>query len=819
MKFWFFLVGCLASFFPLSVCFGATSVPLDDGDGGRRVWMTRRQVRVRVEGVIAHTVETLVFQGGWQAREYVYTFPLPEGSVIKGLEVVYPAEKAKKGKTAPSLRGVLFDSRFVRKTIESTRGLPETPDPAWLEWVDRDRYRLRMVPEKPAGPMKVRLHYVHKVSHSMGRRVYRYPRVGADKRLTDGLLVLQERPKPYSGRFFVSRRTLHSAKPLVVPLTRIPGKSGPFSVDLWVTGDSEEKGKAEFRGGGLRDPAQKAEHSASSIALASVHGNPQEGSKRTTSLVFVVDVSRSMWKQSRLHSVRLLNALAGKLGSGSRFQLVTFAREPRVFFDKPVLFGRANLKKAARRLMKAPSENGTDVAKALKKAFQLLGDEEDGGRRLVVLLTDGLIPGDDLTAELSGRGEGVELVLLMGTRASEAAWELHEGVIADLADERGAVAFGIDPFRVDGLSASSAGKKRRQRPGPGKDGSKGAGDKRIVEEGGPDWDELAEMITVPGRVSGFELFINGKRKDLPARLRQFSTGSSFYRMFRIRSKSVRNAHVQYVYRGVRHKENVNVVRLGHAETAGVLRGFMAAAEIEDIEKDLSQKSGHMRSSARESGTSAEVKRIVDEAFLNARNKAVQGGIVSWASSLIVLDRRDAFAMDRYRFARRWGHRFFRRLSYDDSPDFSVQEVWRKTGEDEIPVEIVSSGKLTKNLVQRVIRGSYLKYAKACYEERIGLGATLAKLPKGRVLLILDLTRGEVARAELKNSELNDLKLEECLKDAAYRLDVPRSREDRTLYRIIYPLRFRPDDQAVEILEKAGYVPEIQAIDDPLHGLE
>ena len=874
------------------------SASLDDGKGKRRVWMNRHLVQVKVEGLVTFTTETYVFQGGWGAREYIYTFPLPGGSVITGLELEKHGQKTgRRGRGGPTLKGWFFDARFARRPIESTRGLPKRPDPGWLEWVGKDRYRLRLLPEKPSGAVKVRLRYVHMVSHEMGRRVYEYPRLGDDRRLVNGLLVLKERLRPYSGAFVERKHTLDAKKSLKLPLKKAPAFRSPLTVEMWLgrgTGRGGEKkaglGKEKVaekdlkkqdhvNGGevGSKNEVDPFEGGASNVALLSVLGNHTKGRAAPTHVIFAVDVSRSMWKGSRLHAWKLMKAMAGELKSSSRFGVQVFSREPEGLFERPVSFSRGAMQRARRWVLSYPHKNGTDVVKVLKTSIDALEKAPKGVRKLVVLFTDGLVGEEDLSKQLSEYGEGVELAILMGTRATESVWSLHGGSLSDLADVRGAAAYGFDPFKLDkgsqvsrkggATGAGGAGRTSTKSNATGKRGSKSSGEKNAYG-----WPELAALVTSPGRVSKLEISVDNERLELPRNLQQFSTGSAFFRMFRIENKNPRRAHVRYNYRGKWHRHEVKMTRLKSSEGSAALSALMARAEIQKIGRGLVKKyasaieaSGRRshdtggskthkngegeveRGEGDEGSIAARTKKAMAsigkkrrrrssdeddkemrfllnrssarEAFRRARASALRAKIVSWATSLIVLDMKNEFARDRYRFADRWGHRFFRRLAYKDAPRFRVNPPWVEHVREKVPVEIVSTGKLTKGVVLRVIRTSYLKRAKACYQERVGLGATSNRLTKGRVLLEMDFTRGEVARVELKNSELKDLKLERCLIDGAYKLKIPRSRRDRTLYRVVYPLRFRPDKQSVEILKNADYTPSIQVSDDPLHGLE
>ena len=86
-----------------------------------------------------------------------------------------------------------------------------------------------------------------------------------------------------------------------------------------------------------------------------------------------------------------------------------------------------------------------------------------------------------------------------------------------------------------------------------------------------------------------------------------------------------------------------------------------------------------------------------------------------------------------------------------------------------------------------------------------------------MVLYLDLTRGEVTDAWLAHSTLKMPVLQRCLIQAAYALWVARSWGDETLYRVTYPMRFRPKSKSAVMLR--NWRPPRKRPDmNPLRGL-
>jgi hypothetical protein len=771
--------------------------------------MNRHHVRADIDGFVVRTTETLTLQGGWGAKEYVYSFSLPRGSVVTGLSVIAGKSK-RKGAAAKGMKAKLLDSKAVRTKILDRTGLPESSDPAWLEMVGESTFRLRMVPPRAGEPMTAKISYVHLTEIAWGRRIYRYPRLGPDRRFVKTTVVVEDRP-PGGGPKKTIVRKVSPKRDLSLRLRSAKRTNGVL--DLHV---AHQRGPAH-KGASGRDTMCGGQ-GRGGVAMATVIGRALRRKAKRAHLVFAVDVSRSMWKASRKHAGELLSALLTEIGGGGRFQVIGFSRRVHPAFRSPVRITPGNAAKAKAWLRRLKAENGTEVGGGLAKAVEE-AKRMGKGRKLVVLMTDGLLPeeGEERLAVTSTKG--VELVVVIGMRAHRSIWELREGPLAKLARSRGFLAYGVDPFSLaegkgERTGSQDAGKPSRKR-------RHGRSDR--VEVGGAGWKELAGRVARPGRVTHIRLAVDGKSVALDRDHRQVSTGSGFFHLWRYRGAPPKRATLSFVHRGRRRTVRAVFATSSPRPTAGA--GHLVQIETA---RELSRAASRVFSGDEPSGP----KREGDgagrggadgpartSAWREGRSCSLRAGIASWATSFVVVDPTSSFSADRLRFARKWGHRFFRRLAPEGSPDMSV--FFGRSGEEEndTRVKVVSTGSLTKDVVLKVLRRGYLKAAKACYQRRVGLGATRPNLPEGRVVLVLDLSRGEVARVELDRSELGDVFLERCLMRAAYKLNVPRSRRDRTVYRVLYPLRFRLDKRTVEILSNAGYTPKVNASENPLEGLE
>jgi hypothetical protein len=183
-------------------------------------------------------------------------------------------------------------------------------------------------------------------------------------------------------------------------------------------------------------------------------------------------------------------------------------------------------------------------------------------------------------------------------------------------------------------------------------------------------------------------------------------------------------------------------------------------------------------------------------------------------SLVVVHPDDAFGRDRLAFAKRWGDRFFSRMSPMGELQLQVGPFGQ--GEAGAPDEGGSAkpldeGRLTKRIVRQLLTTSYVKQATRCYQD------TGPRFKEGQAVLYMDLTQGEVTDAWIEHSTMGDGALHACLVKAALDLVVERSHADETLYRVTYPMRFRAADRSVD--EVRGWRPPLpRALPNPLRGL-
>ncbi|MES1206915.1 MAG: hypothetical protein ABUS79_13345 [Pseudomonadota bacterium] len=101
-----------------------------------------------------------------------------------------------------------------------------------------------------------------------------------------------------------------------------------------------------------------------------------------------------------------------------------------------------------------------------------------------------------------------------------------------------------------------------------------------------------------------------------------------------------------------------------------------------------------------------------------------------------------------------------------------------------------SGYMERSVVRDALSLAFTPRARACYLNRSARTPADRDLT-GRVRLALDLVRGEVGGARVESSTLGRPAIENCLRDAAYALDVPRAYRNDEPVTAVLNLIFRP----------------------------
>ena len=100
------------------------------------------------------------------------------------------------------------------------------------------------------------------------------------------------------------------------------------------------------------------------------------------------------------------------------------------------------------------------------------------------------------------------------------------------------------------------------------------------------------------------------------------------------------------------------------------------------------------------------------------------------------------------------------------------------------------GSMDRDVVRNTLSLAFMPRARACYQSRPGTTAAMRDLT-GRVRMAIDLVRGEVMDARVESSTLAQPKIEACLRESAFALEVPRAYHNDEPVTAVVNLVFRP----------------------------
>ncbi|HUH01574.1 MAG TPA: AgmX/PglI C-terminal domain-containing protein, partial [Kofleriaceae bacterium] len=174
-------------------------------------------------------------------------------------------------------------------------------------------------------------------------------------------------------------------------------------------------------------------------------------------------------------------------------------------------------------------------------------------------------------------------------------------------------------------------------------------------------------------------------------------------------------------------------------------------------------------------------------------------------SLVGVHPSDGYARDRLALAKKWGLDVFTRVP--PPPEIEPGHVFRAYGERAAgtTADDRRSGTLDRPIVERLIRTYVLPKAKACYDRALKRDPSLA----GAVMLYLELGRGEVQWAEVRESSFPNAGVEACLAEAAYSIQVPRvalGASPEAIIAVTYPLSFRMRQQRGTVEKSTTPIP-------------
>ncbi|MXW77864.1 MAG: VWA domain-containing protein [Gemmatimonadetes bacterium] len=371
------LLALLAPLPALSIGYVYTGV----GDDGRQhLELTSVTVAVQIDERIARTRTDQIFtnHADWEV-EGIYEFTLPEEAIITDL-VLWIGDKR--------IQGEVLEKEEARRTYDDIVG--RRIDPALIEQVTPNQFRLSIFPFPAKGSRRVEFEYMQLLESHSGRLDYTFP-------------LAPETDQPLQMELFVLRaqvRSQHAFEVTTSGLSRLTEVDRPDAHRANIFfGDEQIKPREDFTLT-IRQTDDRPKPSVLSFAPRAnddlgyyalwLPPLPEltQGGPLPRSLTFVIDISSSM-QQGKLQAVKgALVAAIDALDSADLFNIVVFTHRADSFAAAPVPADPDN-KKAATAFINQQDALGVSnfeagLGRAMQQAFPANRVNH------VIFLTDGL---------------------------------------------------------------------------------------------------------------------------------------------------------------------------------------------------------------------------------------------------------------------------------------------------------------------------------------------------------------------------------------------------------------------------------------------
>ncbi len=340
----------------------------------------RHEITTKIENQLATTtVEQEFYNPNDRNLEGTYLFPVPKNSRIDKLQM--------------DVGGKMIDAELL--PAEKARSIYEDivrsqKDPALLEYVDRDTFRLRIFPIEAKSKKRVRLTYTQLLAYDAGTVKFRYPLS------TAGV----SRVPVEKASLRVDIKSATGVGPVLCPSHEATiTRDGPNAVTVtWEEHDFVPNGDFEV----VFTQAKTSEIAASVITwrragddegyfLLLASPPPAKGREDQASpkdVVLVADTSGSMAGEKMLQAKKALAFCIANLNDDDRFELIGFSTEVRPVFQSLVAANESHRARALEAVEKMKAIGGTAIEGALTEALETLRGSDRPA--IVIFVTDGL---------------------------------------------------------------------------------------------------------------------------------------------------------------------------------------------------------------------------------------------------------------------------------------------------------------------------------------------------------------------------------------------------------------------------------------------
>ncbi len=692
------------------------------------------QAHLREIQLSAHTIEvteTITFANAARSSaEAVYNFSLPAQAVIYQLQIENPGG-------ASSHYGVV-DTQAATRLVADPDG-NATPDLGLLRMIGVQddgsertrRYELRVFPIPGQLSTKVIVKWRSPVSVLAGRYSVRVPGRGNGKNLARSEIVLRTNMATadlYGGGAELAVRSSKNKSHRFFE---------PSEGDLVIQA-MPKKAKTNAHAEVALFPLSPT--SGVAAVRVTLPGSASKVVSRFSRVLLVVDVSRSLGDAGRQAAAEFADTLLAEMGTAAEVEAILYDRKVSRVLGSLQPGTKENRSKILAAIRGAADNNGSDLAQGLDLARAVLS-ESDMARKndtLIAVISDGVLP-----AGLKGSDAAFRLGpdIMEDARILSAILVPPNAPLPDLGDHPMSTLAYRGHGRVAAVRYDDASKMGYR---------------------------LLRGLTQPLPLRTLSLELD-KGKWVGADLKgTLAPGSSLLAM-------------GYYEGGV--PKRLSVV------------GQQGGKRITITPRKLASKDAKAWAQMALADTSPDSFPGAESAKENRRDfvKATSAlGIISEVSAAVVIDKSDAFAMDRLALATRQGGQHYRRLPPPaeigkQNREFQRFEIMARRNRPAFGHE--ETGKLDRKIITRRMRTHAIPMARGCYDKLLRRDQDAG----GEVHIRFELSRGEVHHVQLPALAVSLEPIRGCIADAVYAMPIPRVRQgsDPEQVNVVnYPLRFR-----------------------------
>jgi Ca-activated chloride channel family protein len=343
--------------------------------------VTYHHVSVEINDRIAVTSVDQEFRNpGSERTEGTYLFPLPAGAHIDKFSMdINGTPTEAELLTADKARSIYED--IVRKM----------KDPALLEYVGRDAFKVRIFPIEPHGTKHIKIKYTQVLSEDAGLVEYAYP-LNTEKFSSRpigevSVAVKLQSDRPIKSVYCPSHDAEIKRHGDCEATIGFEAKNARPDTDFKLL-FTRQKNDVDIK----LLTYKRSDDDGYFMLMASPGNGVKDAKPPEKDIVFVLDTSGSMADRGKLDQAKkALNYCLANLNDGDRFNLIRFSTEAEPFFAELEHPTKQRLERASDYLDKLKPTGGTAIDDALDAALKCRQGDSDSRRRpfIIVFLTDG----------------------------------------------------------------------------------------------------------------------------------------------------------------------------------------------------------------------------------------------------------------------------------------------------------------------------------------------------------------------------------------------------------------------------------------------